>query len=116
MAELAGHVWSVEIVEELADSARVRLAQLGYTNFGIRIGDGSRGWSEHAPYDKIMVAAAAKEVPGALLEQLKPNGRLVMPLGEGDAQRLAAIDKDEAGIVRRRDVISVRFSLLETVM
>jgi protein-L-isoaspartate(D-aspartate) O-methyltransferase len=116
LAELAGHVWSVEIVEELADSARVRLAQLGYTNFGIRIGDGSRGWSEHAPYDKIMVAAAAKEVPGALLEQLKPNGRLVMPLGEGDAQQLAAIDKDAAGIVRRRAVIPVRFSQLETVM
>jgi protein-L-isoaspartate(D-aspartate) O-methyltransferase len=116
LAELAGHVWSVEIVEELADSARVRLAQLGYTNFGIRIGDGSRGWSEHAPYDKIMVAAAAKEVPGALLEQLKPNGRLVMPLGEGDAQQLAATDKDAAGIVRRRAVIPVRFSQLETVM
>ena len=82
LAELAGHVWSVEIVEELADSARVRLAQQSYTNFGIRIGDGSRGWSEHAPYDKIIVAAAAKEVPKALLEQLRPNGRLVMPLGK----------------------------------
>src|SRR3954447_8174944 len=73
LAELAGHIWSVEIVEELADSAQVRLSQLGCVNIGIRIGDGSRGWPDHAPYDKIMVAAAAEEVPEALLEQLKPT-------------------------------------------
>ena len=82
----------------------------------IRIGDGSRGWPEHAPYDKIMVAAAAEEVPGALLEQLKPTGRLVMPLGPADAQQLTVIDKDAAGVVRRRAVIPVRFSRLETVI
>jgi protein-L-isoaspartate(D-aspartate) O-methyltransferase len=116
LAELAGQVWSVEIVEELADSAQGRLDQLGYTNVHIRIGDGSRGWPEHAPFDKVMVAAAAEEVPAALLEQLKPNGRLVMPLGPGDAQQLAVIDKDAAGIVRRREVIPVRFSRLETVV
>jgi len=116
LAELAGYVWSVDIVEEFADSARVRLARLGYANFDIRIGDGSRGWSEHAPYDKIVVAAAAEEVPEALLEQLKPTGRLVMPLGEGDAQQLTAIDKDAVGVIRRRAVIPVRFSRLETVM
>jgi protein-L-isoaspartate(D-aspartate) O-methyltransferase len=116
LAELAGQVWSVEIVEELADSAQGRLDQLGYTNVHIRIGDGSRGWPEHAPFDKVMVAAAAEEVPAALLEQLKPNGRLVMPLGPGDAQQLAVIDKDAAGIVRRREVIPVRLSRLETVV
>jgi protein-L-isoaspartate(D-aspartate) O-methyltransferase len=116
LAELAGQVWSVEIVEELADSAQGRLDQLGYTNVHIRIGDGSRGWPEHAPFDKVMVAAAAEEVPAALLEQLKPNGRLVMPLGPRDAQQLAVIDKDAAGIVRRREVIPVRFSRLETVV
>ena len=116
LAELAGHVWSVEIVEEFADSAQVRLGQLGYTNVGIRIGDGSRGWPEHAPYGKIMVAAAAEEVPGALLEQLKPTGRLVMPLGPASAQLLTVIDKDAGGVVRRRAVIPVRFSRLETVM
>jgi protein-L-isoaspartate(D-aspartate) O-methyltransferase len=116
LAEVAGHVWSVEIVEEFADSAQVRLGQLGYTNVGIRIGDGSRGWLEHAPYDKILVGAAAEEVPGPLLEQVKPTGRLVMPLGPGDAQHLVVIDKDARGIVRRRAVIPVRFSRLETVM
>jgi protein-L-isoaspartate(D-aspartate) O-methyltransferase len=116
LAELARYVWSVEIIEEFADSARVRLAGLGCANFDIRIGDGSRGWSEHAPYDKIVVAAAAEKVPEALLEQLKPTGRLVMPLGEGDAQQLTAVDKDAAGVIRRRPVIPVRFSRLERVM
>jgi protein-L-isoaspartate(D-aspartate) O-methyltransferase len=116
LAELAGQVWSVEIVEELADSAQARLDHLGYTNVHIRIGDGSRGWPEHAPYDQIKVAAAAEAVPGALLEQLKPAGRLVMPLGPADAQQLTTIDKDAGGVVRRRAVIPVRFSRLETVM
>ena len=116
LSELAAHVWSVEIVEEFADSAQVRLGQLGYTNIVIRIGDGSRGWPEHAPYSKIIVAAAAEEVPGALLEQLKPTGRLVMPLGPASAQLLTVIDKDAGGVVRRRAVIPVRFSRLETVM
>jgi len=80
LAELASRVWSVEIVEELAESAELRLAHLGYTNVGIRVGDGSRGWPEHAPYDRILVAAAAGAVPPMLLEQLNPTGRLVMPI------------------------------------
>jgi protein-L-isoaspartate(D-aspartate) O-methyltransferase len=116
LSELAGHIWSVEIVEEFADGAQVRLGQLGCVNVGIRIGDGSRGWPEHAPYDKIMVAAAAEEVPEALLEQLKPTGRLVMPIGPASAQLLTAIDKDAGGVVRGRAVIPVRFTRLETVM
>jgi len=116
LTELAGHVWSVEIVEEFADSAQVRLGQFGYANVAIRIGDGSRGWPEHAPFDKILVAAAAEEVPEALLEQLKPTGRLVMPLGPVGAQLLTAIDKDAGGVVRGRAVIPVRFTRLETVM
>jgi protein-L-isoaspartate(D-aspartate) O-methyltransferase len=116
LAELAGHIWSVEIVEEFADSAQVCLGQLGCVNVGIRIGDGSRGWPAHAPYDKIMVAAAAEEVPEALLEQLKPTGRLVMPIGPARAQLLTAIDKDARGVARGRAVIPVRFTRLETVM
>jgi len=116
LAELVGHVWSVEIVEELADGAQARLGQLGCANVVIRIGDGSRGWPEHAPYHKIIVAAAAEAVPDALLEQLRPTGRLVMPLGPAGAQQLAVMEKDAGGVIRRRDVLPVRFSLLETVM
>jgi protein-L-isoaspartate(D-aspartate) O-methyltransferase len=116
LAELADHVWSVEIVEELGSHAQMRLQQLGYSTIDIRIGDGSRGWVEHAPYDKILVTAAAEQPPAALLEQLKPGGRLVLPLGPADAQRLTVIDKDAVGQTRTRDLIPVRFSLLETVI
>ena len=116
LAELAGHVWSVEIVEELASHAQMRLQQLGYSMVDICIGDGSRGWAEHAPYDKILVTAAAEQPPAALLEQLKPGGRLVLPLGPADDQRLTVIDKDAVGQTRTRDLIPVRFSLLETVI
>ena len=117
LAELADRVWSVEIVEELADGAEARLDRLGYSKVGIRVGDGSRGWAEHAPFDKILVAAAAERVPPALLEQLKPGGRLVLPLGPAEGQRLTVIDKGaEDGRVGVREVIPVLFSRLETVL
>ena len=116
LAELVERVWSVEIVEELASLAEARLQQLGYPTVDIRVGDGSRGWAEHAPYDKILVAAAAEEPPPALLKQLKPGGRMVMPLGGIEAQQLTAIDIDEAGNTHTREVMPVRFSLLETVL
>ncbi|MFL5283302.1 MAG: protein-L-isoaspartate(D-aspartate) O-methyltransferase [Rhodopila sp.] len=116
LAELADHVWSVEIVEELGSHAQMRLQQLGYSGVNTRIGDGSRGWVEHAPYDKILATAAAEQPPAALLEQLKPGGRLVLPLGPADAQYLTVIDKDAVGRTRTRDLIPVRFSLLETVI
>jgi protein-L-isoaspartate(D-aspartate) O-methyltransferase len=116
LAELAGRVWSVEIVEELAEGAEQRLAHLGCTNVVIRVGDGSRGWSDHAPFDKIMVSAAAGTVPPMLLEQLKPTGRLVMPIGPAESQQLAVIDKDARGRISSRAVIPVRFTPLETSM
>jgi protein-L-isoaspartate(D-aspartate) O-methyltransferase len=116
LAELAGRVWSVEIVEELASHAQLRLQQLSYSTVGLRIGDGSHGWAEHAPYDKILVTAAAERPPAALLEQLTPGGRLVLPLGPADDQRLTVIDKDAAGQTRARELIPVRFSLLETIL
>jgi protein-L-isoaspartate(D-aspartate) O-methyltransferase len=118
LAELAARVWSVEIVEEFAAEAQVRLCGLGYdAQVEIRVGDGSRGWAEHAPYDKILVTAAAeRRPPPALLEQLKPGGRLVLPLGPDEAQRLVAVDKDPAGQTRARPLIPVRFSRLETVL
>jgi len=116
LAELAARVWSVEIVEELAGEAQSRLRRLGTSNVGIRIGDGSRGWAEHAPYDRIMVTAAADQPPMALLDQLRPGGHLVMPLGPDQAQILTVIDKDTAGTLHAREILPVRFSRLETVL
>ncbi len=112
LAELAGQVWSVEIIEEFASHAAALLPALGMANVGIRIGDGSRGWPEHAPFDKILVTAAAEEAPPALLEQIKPGGRLVMPVGS-EVQLLTVIDKDAAGQLEARQLIPVRFSQLE---
>ena len=93
LAPLARQVWSVEIVEELALKAEVRLARLGYPNIDIRVGDGS-GWVEHAPFDRILVASAAERAPQALVEQLRPGGRLVLPLGGAELQALTVLDKD----------------------
>ncbi|ULJ72259.1 protein-L-isoaspartate(D-aspartate) O-methyltransferase [Rhizobium gallicum] len=115
LAELAGQVWSVEIIEEFASRAEALLPGLGLINVGIRVGDGSRGWPEHAPFDKILVTVAAERSPPALLEQLKPDGRLVMPLGSEKEQFLTVIDKDAAGKLKIRKLIPVQFSLLETV-
>ena len=114
LAELVPQVWSVEIVEELANEAERRLHQLGYSNVRIRVGDGSRGWAEHAPYDKILVTAAAERPPAALLDQLKPGGRVVLPMGRADSQQLVIIDMDADRHTRIRGLIPVRFSRLET--
>ncbi|ESY64010.1 protein-L-isoaspartate O-methyltransferase [Mesorhizobium sp. LNHC252B00] len=91
------------------------LQGLGFSNVAIRVGDGSRGWLEHAPFDKILVSVAAERTPPALLEQLKPGGRLVLPLVSEDVQFLTVIDKDVAGQLKTRKLIPVRFSRLETV-
>ncbi len=115
LAELAGQVRSIEIVEEFAGVARELLQKLGYADIEIREGDGSRGWREHAPFDKILVSAAADKVPAALLEQLKPGGRLVMPVGPEEMQRLTVIEKDANGQTRVRELLPVRFGRLETV-
>jgi protein-L-isoaspartate(D-aspartate) O-methyltransferase len=114
LARLVDHVWSVEIVEEFVETAQNRLKHVGIENVSIRVGDGSRGWVEHAPYDKILVAAAAREVPKALIGQLKPGGRLVMPLGAGDGQRLSLVHKSADESVDIRPIMPVRFTDLET--
>jgi len=114
MTELGGSVWSVEIVEEFANEAKMRLDAAGYGSVAIRVGDGSRGWTDHAPFDRILVSAAAKEIPRALLDQLGPGGRIVVPLGAKDeAQQLSVAEKD-GDEIRTRDVMPVRFTQLET--
>ena len=115
LGQLVRRVWSIDIIEELAVEAAARLRQLGYVNIGIHIGDGSLGWAEHAPYDKIIVTAAAKLVPPALLQQLKPGGRMVLPIALAEDQKLTVVEKDVAGRTHVREVMSVRFGLLETV-
>src|SRR5215210_7411314 len=113
LAGLSAQVWSVEVVEELAVDAESRLRQAGITNVGIRVGDGCRGWAEHAPFDKILVTAAAKRLPSALLKQLKPGGRVVIPIGPPEAQQLTVVEKSPTGEIRTRDVIPARFAQLE---
>ena len=116
LTELVDRVYSVEIVEEFASEAEARLRELGCREIEIRVGDGSRGWAEHAPYDKIVVTAADDGPPPALLRQLKPGGRMVMPLGGEESQVLSVVYKDADGGVRVRESIPVRFTRLETVM
>jgi len=110
LAELVHQVYSVEIIAALAAEAQARLRRLGYDNVFIRHGDGWQGWPEHAPYDGIIVTAAAPQLPPALLEQLKPGGRLVIPLGApGDIQQLKVVSKRADGSVSQRDVLRVAF-------
>ena len=114
LAELGAEVWTVEIVEEFAGEASLRLQQLGYNRVQVRIGDGSRGWIEHAPFDRILVTAAARTAPPALVEQLKPDGKMVAPIGPKEVQQLSVVTKGAAGEANIREVIPVRFTQLET--
>lgn len=110
LAELAGTVYTIEIVEPLAREAAERLQRLGYGNVVTRTGDGYRGWPEHAPFDAIMVTAAPREVPQPLIDQLKPGGRLVVPVGgQAAGQSLLLIEKQPDGRVTRRNILAVRF-------
>jgi protein-L-isoaspartate(D-aspartate) O-methyltransferase len=110
LAELAGTVYTIEIVEPLAREAAERLKRLGYGNVVTKSGDGYQGWREHAPFDAIMVTAAPREVPQPLLEQLKPGGRLIVPVGgQAAGQSLLLIEKQPDGSVTRRTILAVRF-------
>jgi len=110
LAEIVRAVYTIEIVEPLGRTAARALAEAGYRNVRTRIGDGYAGWPDEAPFDGIIVTAAAPYLPQPLVDQLKSGGRLVIPLGEqGGAQSLFVIDKDTRGVVTRRKVLDVRF-------
>jgi len=110
LAELVTNVYSIEIVEPLGRDAAARLAALGYRNIDVRIGDGYRGWPERAPFDRILVTAAAPYVPEPLVQQLALGGRMVIPVGAGPfGQQLLLIEKGADGQVRRKEMLAVRF-------
>ena len=110
LSRLVARVYSIEIVEPLAQEAAAKLKGLGYDNVFVRAGDGYKGWPEHAPFDAILVTAAANHVPAPLIEQLKPGGRLVIPVGATSMyQNLLVVEKDEQKKAHTRAVIPVRF-------
>jgi len=111
LAVLAGQVYSVEIVPELsARAAEVLLGRLSLGNVRLRVGDGALGWPEEAPFDRILVTAAPRELPPLLLEQLRPGGRMVVPVGEEvEVQVLKLVEKAEDGALAVRDILPVRF-------
>jgi len=109
-SKVAGSVYTMEIYRDLADSARERLEALEYKNVHSRYGDGYFGWKEKAPFDAIIVTAAADHIPPPLIEQLRPGGRLIIPLGSPfSIQQLVLVTKDHKGKVSERPVIAVRF-------
>lgn len=110
MATLTAEVFSLEIIEPLGNQASRLLQQLGYQNVQVRIGDGYYGWEEHAPYDAIIVTAAANHVPPPLVDQLKPGGRMIIPVGSAFmVQQLVLIEKDQGGAVTLKQILPVRF-------
>lgn len=114
LSRLAGEVFSVEVVPELAQAATERLRGLGYDNVRVREGDGYYGWPEAAPFDAILVKEAVDHVPPPLLAQLRPGGRLVLPLGPlGGPQELTVVEKMPDGRRREHPVLPVRFTPLQ---
>jgi protein-L-isoaspartate(D-aspartate) O-methyltransferase len=101
LAELGAEVWGIEIIEVHAEAASERLARMGYTSVTVRHGDGHAGWREHAPFDAIVVAAAAAKVPPALLDQLAIGGRMVIPVGSGWGQSLELFVRNADGYTQR---------------
>jgi protein-L-isoaspartate(D-aspartate) O-methyltransferase len=110
LAELSARVYAIELEPRLASEARERLARLGYTHVELREGDGRGGWPECAPFDGVLVAAAAREIPRALIDQLAPGGKLVAPRGpELGMQELVLVEKDLDGKVDERSIFPVAF-------
>jgi protein-L-isoaspartate(D-aspartate) O-methyltransferase len=113
LAQLARKVYSIEIIEELGRQAKLRLRRQGYTNIVVKIANGCHGWSEHAPFDKVIVTAAPDLIPPPLIHQLKAGGKMVVPAGLPDAQQLVLVEKHSNGRVTTREILQVRFSQLE---
>jgi protein-L-isoaspartate(D-aspartate) O-methyltransferase len=113
LATLARRVYTVDIIEELAQGAERRLKRLGYENVEVGVVNGYYGWPEHAPYDRIMVTAASDLIPPPLLAQLKPGGRMVIPTGIPGKQTLTLVEKSAAGSLSAREILPVRFSEME---
>ena len=110
LAELVDHVYTIEIIEKLGKSAELTLKRLGYRNVTVRVGDGYHGWIDHAPFDAILVTAAPEEIPEPLIQQLKPGGILVIPVGrQSGSQSLQVIEKDLSGQISKHNVLSVGF-------
>jgi len=114
LAELVEQVYTVEIIEELGLEAAERLGDAGYGNIQVKIGDGGQGWPENGAYDKVIVTAAPELVPPALIEQLRPGGRLVIPAGLEDQQQLMLMEKEMTGRMSSTEIIPVVFSRLIT--
>lgn len=112
LAELADEVYTVEIVEELAEEGKRRLTGRGYENIHFRVGDGNLGWPDHAPFDRIIATAAPDLIPAALLDQLKPGGRMIIPAGLEDDQQLLLVEKGIEGKIETEEILPVRFSPL----
>ena len=113
LAQLARKVYSIEIIEELGRQAKQRLRQRGCANIEVKIANGYHGWSEHAPFDKVIVTAAPDLIPPPLIHQLKAGGKMVVPAGLPDAQQLVLVEKHGNGRVTAREILQVRFSQLE---
>jgi protein-L-isoaspartate(D-aspartate) O-methyltransferase len=113
LAELADKVYSVEIIDELAQRAIQRLKRQGYSNVEVRIGNGYAGWPKHAPFDKVIVTAAPDLIPPSLINQLRAGGRMVIPVGLPRAQQLVLAEKDLNGRVTTKEIMPVLFSVLE---
>ena len=109
-AQLAGRVYTMEIIAPLGDKAKETLTRLNYSNVTVRAGDGYHGWEEHAPFDAIIVTAAGDHIPPPLLRQLKPGGRMIIPVGGFFlTQQLMLVEKQQDGSIRSREILPVRF-------
>lgn len=113
LAQLARSVYSVEIIDELGQEAKKRLRQLGCSNVEVKIANGYHGWSEHAPFDKVIVTAAPDLIPVPLIHQLKAGGKMVIPAGLPNMQRLIVAEKLANGRMTMKEILPVRFSQLE---